>query len=127
MKFTSLTMMLVLTTTISYCQNETKKRNSDSGITLGGQMMISGNAQNLFYNMGGGGISLSSNKISLSVNFLPSLRYNFETTKITPVLGVGPQLKLKERILIGVPVYYLENNWTASIGIGFKFLHPCAQ
>jgi len=74
-----------------------------------------------------GGLSVKSNKMALSINFLPSLRYNFDTNKITPALGIGPQLRVKERILIGMPVYYLENQWQLSFGIGYKFLTPCVQ
>lgn len=110
-----------------FCQVEESKKRTDTSITLGGQMMISGNAKNIFYNMGGGGISIKFNKVALSVNFLPSLRYQFETDKITPALGFGPQLKLKERILFGMPIYYFDNRWSASVGIGYKFAHACAQ
>lgn len=71
--------------------------------------------------MGGGGISMHFTDAAISINFLPSLRYNFEANKISPTLGFGPQLKLKQRFLIGIPFYYIDNAWTASIGVGYKF------
>lgn len=110
-----------------YGQTDPSKKEVGSAISFGGQMMISVNDGNLFYNMGGGGISLRSRKLAGSINFLPSLRYNFSTEKVTPVLGIGPQIQIKERLIIGMPVYYLENSWRASFGIGYKFLFGCAQ
>lgn len=110
-----------------YGQAEPARKDVGSAISFGGQVMISANDGDLFYNMGGGGITLKNRTMAGSINFLPSLRYNFNTEKVTPVLGIGPQIHIRERLLIGMPVYYLENSWKVSFGIGYKFQFGCAQ
>lgn len=119
-----LLLTFTLTTGLSQTNEPTK---TNASVSLGGQLMISGNTKDLFYNMGGGGISMQFTDAAISINFLPSLRYHFETHIVSPVLGFGPQLKLKERFLIGIPFYYNDNAWTASIGVGYKFRNVCAQ
>ena len=110
-----------------YSQTEPVRKEVNSSISFGGQVMMSANDGNLFFNMGGGGIQLKGKTVAGSINFLPSLRYNFSSEKVTPVLGIGPQIHIKERLIIGMPIYYLENNWRVSFGIGYKFQFGCAQ
>ncbi|MDZ7646583.1 MAG: hypothetical protein U5K54_05055 [Cytophagales bacterium] len=76
---------------------------------------ISGNLENLFLNFGGGGLNLKMKSSALSVNFLPSLRYNFNTEKVSPTLGFGPQWYFKNRLIIGMPLYYLEGSLESNV------------
>lgn len=89
--------------------------------------MLSTDFDNIFYNMGGGGIAFTKSNVAFSINFLPSLRYNFDSEKLTPTLGIGPQVHLRDRWIIGMPVYYIENSWKVSIGVGYKFHLSCPQ
>ena len=108
-------------------EKPSEKRSFATEITMGGQLMVSTDGDNLFYNMGGGGTFARYRQVAVSINFLPSLRYNFDTEKFTPLLGLGLQLHIKERIIIGMPLYYINDQWRASFGVGYKFLLSCPQ
>lgn len=111
-----------------YAQEQSAtKRSFASELTMGGQFMVSTDGDNLFYNMGGGGTFVRFRQVALSVNFLPSVRYNFDSEKLTPLLGLGLQFHIKERIIIGMPLYYINDEWRASFGLGYKFLLSCPQ
>ncbi len=121
-------VLVALSLTSVYAQERgTEKRSFASEITMGGQFMVSTDGDNLFYNMGGGGTFVRFRQVALSVNFLPSLRYNFDSEKFTPLLGLGLQFHIKERIIIGMPLYFINDEWRASFGLGYKFLLSCPQ
>lgn len=122
----SLLLSLVACVNSTLAQENEQKKPMSPSFTLGGQAMLSANDDSMFFNMGGGGIALTSKSTTVSVNFFPSLRYQFSTTRLTPVLGIGPQLYLRHRLIIGMPIYYTESKWNLSVGIGYKFMinHP---
>ncbi len=120
MKLTSILMLMMSMSLISLGQASDSKGDAKLTVAITGQLMVSGNKDNLFFNMGGGGLTLKIKTSAVSVNFLPSLRYNFVTAKITPILGFGPQWYIKNKFIIGVPFYYLEGKWNATFGIGYK-------
>ncbi len=114
-------MLIMSTSLLSVGQVSDSKGDGKLTIAITGQLMVSGNKDNLFFNMGGGGLTLKIKSSALSVNFFPSLRYNFDTEKVTPNLGFGPQWYFKNKLIIGLPLYYLEGAWKASFGVGYKF------
>ena len=123
-----LILVMILAAASGYAQEtRSEKRSFTSEITMGGQFMVSTDGDNLFYNMGGGGTFARYRQAALSVNFLPSLRYNFDSEKFTPLLGIGLQFHIKERIIIGMPLYFVNDRWRASFGLGYKFLLSCPQ
>ena len=89
MKITLFSVVICMLLTNAFGQTEEKKE-FKSGLSFGGQAILSTDFDNLFYNMAGGGISLSKGDLAFSVNVLPSLRYDFDTEKVTPTLGFGP-------------------------------------
>ncbi|MGE0588669.1 MAG: hypothetical protein AB7O48_08850 [Cyclobacteriaceae bacterium] len=114
---------------VAYTQTESvsKGRSDIPVLDVGGQAMLSLNNDHLFFNMGGGGLSVRSTRFAISVNFLPSLRYEFDTDRITPTLGIGPHLHLNNRLIIGMPVYYYSDQWHPTFGVGYKFQRACPQ
>jgi len=85
--------------------------------------MVGGNQDELFFNLGGSGVTLKMKQSALSINFLPSLNYNIRDKKLIPALGVGPQFYFKNSIIIGAPLFYTYNRWHITFGIGYRF-HP---
>ncbi len=121
MKFILMLLLIMSISLMSLGQTSDSKGDAKLTMAITGQLMISGNTENLFLNFGGGGLTMKVKSSAVSINFLPSLRYNFETEKISPTLGFGPQWYFRNKLIIGVPLYYLEGTWKASFGIGYKF------
>lgn len=115
-------ILFLLITSITRLQAQVadERGKTHAAFAIAGQLMVSGNNENLFLNFGGGGLTMRVKASVASINFLPSLRYNFATEKISPTLGFGPQWYFKNKLIIGMPLYYLEGNWKASFGIGYK-------
>lgn len=113
--------LVIICTTRLQAQTADERIKSHAALAITGQMMLSGNNENLFFNFGGGGLTMKVKASAISINFLPSLRYNFGTEKISPTLGFGPQWYFRNKLIIGMPLYYLEGTWKASFGIGYKF------
>ncbi len=80
-------LILLVGSTHVFGQEKVKTKEFNSGFSFGGQFMLSTDFNNIFYNMGGGGIAVTNSNVSISLNFLPSLRYNFDAEKLTPTLG----------------------------------------
>ena len=76
----------------------------------------------LFVNFGGPSIKTTIKNKSIAISMYPSLKYEFETTRLTPMLGVGLQISHKKIILL-TPCYYIptQNVWLGTIGLGYKF------
>lgn len=121
MKFILILILIMSISLMSPGQASDSKGEAKLTMAITGQLMISGNTENLFLNFGGGGLTMKVKSSAVSINFLPSLRYNFGADKISPTLGFGPQWYFRNKLIIGMPLYYLEGTWKASFGIGYKF------
>lgn len=102
-------------------QTSTDQAHQQATLAISGQFLFSANQDNIFFNLGGSGIQLKINHTTVSANFLPSLRYNFDTEKLSPTLGFGPQVLLKNGIIFGTPLYYINNQWIITFGLGYKW------
>lgn len=104
----------------SFCfsQTELSKKINPS---ISGQVMIGGNKDELFFNLGGSGVTLNMKQSALSINFLPSLNYNINEKKVIPALGIGPQFYFKNSMIISAPLFYTYNQWHVTLGIGCRF------
>lgn len=53
----------------------------------------------------------------------PSIRFG-EEGKIMPMLGSGLQFFIYKKYLVQIPIYYINNGWVVSAGLGFKIADP---
>ena len=92
-----------------------------------GQLVAVTDGKGIFLNAGGPGLKFHFRYFAVSLNMMPSLRFEKEDHKplVTPMLGCGPQLYfLKERRLVfSFPCYYNQSSrvWTYTAGIGYVF------
>lgn len=92
-----------------------------------GQIVAVTDGKGIFLNAGGPGLKFHFRHFAVSVNMMPSLRFQKEDLKplVTPMLGCGPQLYfLKERRLVfSFPCYYNQTSrvWSFTAGVGYVF------
>jgi len=93
--------------------------------SMEGQLVATTDGKGLFVNAGGPGLKFHFSKWAISINMMPSLRFQDDRPKplVTPILGCGPQLYfLKEkRLVLSFPCYYYTNShvWTFTAGLGY--------
>ncbi len=113
--------MVMLST--SYAQTD----NQNYSLKIEGQIAVTTNGKAAFINMGGPGVKFVFPKFAVSVNMLPSLKFEEEAPKpiVTPILGVGPQIYFlkNKRLVLSFPCYYhiSKNSWIVSAGLGYGF------
>lgn len=117
---------LVMFSFISFSQTTETKLEKKLSFEMSGQAAVSyakyHKNDNLFFNMGGPTLKFAFNKINLGFSMYPSLRAEFQTSKITPILGTGFSVNYKKVVLL-FPMYYMpaSNVWVTTIGLGYKF------
>lgn len=95
-----------------------------------GQLVAATDGKGVFLNAGGPALKFHFKKFAISVNMMPSLRFQEDGSKpfVTPILGAGPQLYfLKDkRFILSFPWYYYTSSqvWTFTAGAGYLLTKP---
>jgi hypothetical protein len=90
-----------------------------------GQISATTDSKGVFVNFGGPGLKLKTKFINVSLNMMPSLRFQEDGTKpfVTPILGGGPQLYFlkKKKLILSFPAYYYSSTqkWVFTTGLGY--------
>lgn len=119
MKIASLVLSFLIIKT--FCAQD--KKSLEWGFE--GQIATTTDSKGVFVNFGGPGIKLKTKYFNLSLNMMPSLRFQEEGTKplVTPILGVGPQIYLlkQKKLLFTFPAYYYSSiqKWVFTAGLGY--------
>ncbi len=121
MKNITLFLLFIITTVSVLGQQEQKL----SSFNIEGQIAATTDGKGVFVNFGGPTVKFNFSKITLGINFMPSLRFQEDKVKalVTPMLGFGPQLYFlkNKKFLLSFPAYYNTNTnvWTFTAGIGY--------
>lgn len=114
-------LSVLIAVSVCMCSQNNSSENSKVKFDFTGQISLAKDMkENVFLTFGGPNLKMSRGKISVNAGMFPSLRYNYDSKNLVPVLGAGAQVSWKH-LICGCVFYGINNSWYASPAIGYKF------